>query len=667
MTTASAAAPRHDALDEAFQALARASTSAGRLAGLGTVLVAAGARSGAARVSAADRVVERCESDPAARAALARALTALFRESSTLGLLAESGLPNDRGLWKETTDRLARKLLPRPRDEHDLARALDWFLPRRRDLGALAQFAGDDLVRLILCLARAGLDSRPLTEAACDALVLLATRIAALGLTEEMRERADSPSVLASPFHRLMLATQDVLAARERQAGVPEALAAWKACAIDVRAACDAVHAHLEGAGVSLDLVFSIDAIDACLSRMQELLAVLTAADREAGARAAAGLLLRLLAGWQADSSLRELLRANTRLLARRVIDRAGRTGEHYITTTRREYVAMLASAAGGGVLTAITAAFKLVILALGGPLFVQGLLGSLNYAASFVAIQHLGFTLATKQPSMTAATLAGIMSRTGSDRAEELVTHVARIVRSQLAAAGSNIVCVAAGAWALQALWRGMRGTSFLEPHEIEHVLESLHPWHSLTAFHAALTGVLLWLSSVCGGLIENWATFRRIPAAIAEHRWGRRLGTDRLKRAARFVELHLSGWGGNVSLGFLLGMTPSVGRFFGLPLDVRHVTLSTGMLALALSSLGPGCLAAPGALPALLGIGVIFVLNLSVSFGLALVLAMRARDVQAADRRAFLSALGRRLAHSPWEFLVPPQDARAEPGHRH
>ena len=31
---------------------------------------------------------------------------------------------------------------------------------------------------------------------------------------------------------------------------------------------------------------------------------------------------------------------------------------------------------------------------------------------------------------------------------------------------------------------------------------------------------------------------------------------------------------------LVFMLGMTPSIGHFFGLPLDVRHVTLSTGTL---------------------------------------------------------------------------------------
>ena len=406
---------------------------------------------------------------------------------------------------------------------------------------------------------------------------------------------------------------------------------------------------------------------EALLRESEQLIAVLTATSREDRARAVAGLWHDLVQAKRSDASLRALLGQNVRLLARKVIERAGKTGEHYITTTRREYFAMLASAAGGGLLTTLTSAFKLLILALGGPLFVQGLLSGLNYAASFVAIQHLGCTLATKQPSMTAAALAGIMRRTGPDATQELVTHVARIVRSQLAAAVSNIVFVALGAWVFHLLWTTARGAPFLAPDEADHVLESLHPWHSLTVFYAALTGVLLWLSSLAGGSIENWAVYRRIPAAIAEHRLGARVGVEKLRRLARFVELHLSGWGGNVSLGFLLGMTPVLGKFFGLPLDVRHVTLSTGTLALAVLDLGGEGLRDPRVWPAMLGIALIFVLNLGVSFGLALRVALRARDVEAASRRDFARALFLRITTAPLEFVFPPRDVRAESARVH
>jgi site-specific recombinase len=54
--------------------------------------------------------------------------------------------------------------------------------------------------------------------------------------------------------------------------------------------------------------------------------------------------------------------------------------------------------------------------------------------------------------------------------------------------------------------------------------------------------------------------------------------LGPERAVRAARIIEDNVAALGGNVSLGILLGMEPVIATFFGLPLEVRHVTLSTG-----------------------------------------------------------------------------------------
>jgi site-specific recombinase len=113
------------------------------------------------------------------------------------------------------------------------------------------------------------------------------------------------------------------------------------------------------------------------------------------------------------------------------VIERAGRTGEHYVTSSRREYWRMLGSAAGGGVITAGTAIGRFLIKWGQFPLFVDGALSSLLYAGSFLLIQFLGFTLATKQPSMTAAALAGtIRDQAGPDRLTDLVALIARISR---------------------------------------------------------------------------------------------------------------------------------------------------------------------------------------------------------------------------------------------
>ena len=57
-------------------------------------------------------------------------------------------------------------------------------------------------------------------------------------------------------------------------------------------------------------------------------------------------------------------------------------------------------------------------------------------------------------------------------------------------------------------------------------------------------------------------------------------------------------------------------MGEFLGIPLDVRHVTLNTGTLALAAASFGHDWLYRGWFFRTLYGIAVTFALNLGVSF---------------------------------------------------
>ena len=96
---------------------------------------------------------------------------------------------------------------------------------------------------------------------------------------------------------------------------------------------------------------------------------------------------------------------------------------------------------------------------------------------------------------------------------------------------------------------------------------------------------------------------------------------------------------------------MTPVVGRFFGIPLEVRHVTLSTGSLALAGCTLG---FTAPHFFAALSGIGVMLALNFGVSFACALFVALRARGINHAGR-SLLRAIIVRFVKEPLPFFLP------------
>ncbi len=79
------------------------------------------------------------------------------------------------------------------------------------------------------------------------------------------------------------------------------------------------------------------------------------------------------------------------------------------------------------------------------------------------------------------------------------------------------------------------------------------------------------------------------------------------------------------------MLGMTLLVGMFFGLPLDMRRVDADDGTVAFAAASLGRDYFSQGWFIESLAGVGVIFVLNLTTSFAIALLLAMRAYDISA------------------------------------
>lgn len=67
----------------------------------------------------------------------------------------------------------------------------------------------------------------------------------------------------------------------------------------------------------------------------------------------------------------------------------------------------MLTAGAGGGLVIAALAFIKIQVVSLGLAPGYQAFRVSLNYGIGFVLIHLLHFTVATKQPAMTAALLA--------------------------------------------------------------------------------------------------------------------------------------------------------------------------------------------------------------------------------------------------------------------
>ncbi len=581
----------------------------------------------------------------------------LLLEMDCVSLFAEAGIPSDHSLTTEIGRRISARLLPSAREQADASKLLVTAYPNKRTVNRFLSIPPDLFHRLITILTPSG-DPKFASHEYLDlqqALRLLSSRVAALGLNPEVRARSSDLPVAESPFYQIVAATEEVIVATTPdEASI--ALARWRGMVQHCRAEMVLVHQHMENAGVSVELIFDLRKISACLARMESIVEVLAASDHDAKIAAVHGLLGQLMEGRLYDLSLSSLLRENLNLIARKMVERTGHSGEHYIAHDRKEYKHMWTAAIGGGLLTVLTAAIKLRVYDAHFPMFVEGFAAGTNYAVSFITLQMFGLILATKQPAATAATFAGIIrEHRGIERENKITEFVSRITSTQLAAALGNVLAVGIGAVIFERLWRLIFSQSYLSVETATHVYETLNPTASGTAFYAVVTGVILWIAALAGGWCENFAVYYRLTDAVAQHPLGLQVGQGRMKKISRTVQRNLGGWSTSIVLGYLLGFTPVIGNFFGVPLDVRHVTLSTGTLALSVAHFGVSSMERGWFYEAVAGIAVIFVLNLFVSFSIAAYVGLRAYNVSGREQWQILRYLVTDGLKSPLRFLWP------------
>jgi site-specific recombinase len=599
------------------------------------------------------------ERDEALKAEFQARWFGMLREVEAVSLFAESGLPRHSGLMAETMRRIFQRLLPSAREEHDAGRLFAYIFSSRR---AVERFSNlpDAVFTSMEQLLRPGNDlasTQRLNRDVRQGLCLLAARVCGRGATEAVRRRSSAEDFEESPFYGLLFRTRRLVDAPDAVERVRESVL-WTEAVGRCREELYQVHVHMEDAGVSSTVVFDLRSIEATLDRMELLADFFVHGEAQADGSGAAGrsLLRALVRGRFEDTRLSYLFRQNLNLLARKTVERTGRGGEHSIAHTHAEYGRMWVAAAGGGFLTVFTAALKMKVLEGHFPLFVEGLFISLDYSVSFVLLQIFGFALATKQPSMTAATLAGIVrDNRGMARYSKIAEFAADICRTQLAAAFGNIITVCIGAVIFEKVWERLFKTHYLPQASAQHVYQTLHPFTSGTAIFAAFTGVILWMAAMIGGWFENFLVYHRIPEAIRQHPVGTRVGAARLNRFADWLERNIAGWSTSISLGMLLGFSPVLARFFGISLDVRHVTLSTGTLALAAARFGTSSFRHGWFYYAVAGIGVTFILNLSVSFAIASIVALRAYDIPRREQLKIAGYIVRDFLQSPLAFVVP------------
>ena len=583
-------------------------------------------------------------------------------------LLADHGFAPRTAFLSEFGHRMRRKLLPGTPETTDLAELFNLLLPTAFDVQWIKALDTATLQRMQATLLDEN-DGERWSAELMDALTYCVSQVSATGFASEVRVRMSPQAQRDRAFHALPAALESLRqAVQQHGPRSPQALQAAGALSelLDAcRHAAYTVYAHLEDHGVSVGIVFRLRQLRERIVRIKVLLDCLQS---EQPGRANAALLADLVQVGLDSRSIRALIAASSHLTAAKVAERSAESGEHYITRNRAEYSDMLGKAAGGGAVLGLTTWIKFSLYGLTLSAFWAGFAAGLNYAVSFVLIMLLHFTVATKQPAVTApAMVAKLRDIKATGAVRRFVDEVANLFRSQVAAILGNIGLVIPVVLLISAVLHFTTGSAMIDTAKAEHTLHDLHILGPTLLF-AAFTGVLLFASSIIAGWMENWFVLHKLDSAMAHNpRFTDVLGRERAGRWAGFMRRNISGLTANISLGFMLGLTPAFAQFFGLGLDVRHVTLSAGQVSAAGFALGLDVLSQPAFWSAVAAVVLVGPINLTVSFYLAFQLALRSQNISQVNRRLIRAALWRRLRVAPMSFLVPPanppEDDDADP----
>lgn len=367
-------------------------------------------------------------------------------------------------------------------------------------------------------------------------------------------------------------------------------------------------------------------------------------------------LMFNILSYKSHKNNISELFNDSTRMISHLITNHTAETGSHYITSNRRQYMKMFMKASGGGIIVGALCVLKMLYGFMPGSDFFHAFLYSLNYAMGFVMIYLMGFTLATKQPAMTAATMTKVLSEQGNTKRNntEFADLVSKLFRSQFIAFVGNVLLAFPVAMAI-IYGLDVFFSQNLAVEKSEKLLKDLDPFNSKAILHASIAGFYLFISGIISGNIGNNSVFFQIPDRIAKNQSIKRVfGAKFAKKLSNYYAKNWAGIVSNFWFGVFLGATAPIGLFFGLDLDIRHITFAAGNFALGLYGKDFNVDSYTFWI-ALLTVFIIGFFNFLVSFSLSMFLAFRSRKLNFGEVGEIYREIFRYFLKNPLKFFIP------------
>ena len=408
--------------------------------------------------------------------------------------------------------------------------------------------------------------------------------------------------------------------------------------------------------GISSKINQSLLKIRQQLKRIQDIIPILVVDTEEDILTNSKNLVSNTLKYNSHRNNIRELIDDSTRLISHLITSHTAETGTHYIATSPKEYLKMFWKASGGGIIVGFLCIFKMMMSYSHGSEFSHAVLYSLNYAFGFIIIYLLGFTLATKQPAMTAATMAKVLHDESSSEKnyKEFANLVAKLSRTQFIAFVGNVLWSFPVALAIIYGMDWFRDENFAAA-KADKLLKDLNPIESKAILHACIAGFFLFISGIISGNISNSSIFNQIPERISQSPFlNQVIGAKNSKKLSDFYTKHWAGIISNFWFGIFLGVIAPLGVFLGLDLDIRHITFSAGNFALALYGKGFDIDTYTFVI-SLVTIFLIGAFNFIVSFGLSMLLAFRSRKVNFGELTIIHKTILKYFIKNPLRFFIP------------
>ncbi len=591
----------------------------------------------------------------------------IFKERKFKNILSDAGILQNTHFFKEIKKRSIAKILPFQPDKNTLEFILNQVFYSRKDCDWLAEIPMEEWLSLYDLLQLDSIydeksDNSFILEM-LQSIRLIMQRMSGRALETDVikmipeYENYDSPfEVLEKEFDLI----EETLISNENFF-LNSANIDYKQINIILIQCEDFVNQAYKNSskyGISLNVNQSLLRIRQQIKRLKSIFPFLILDTDEDKRIKSISFFLKLVKYNCIKNNVRKLINESTQLISYEITQHTAKTGEHYITKGSKEYFNMLSSAIGGGVIVGILCVIKLLLSKVETSDFGHALLYSLNYAIGFTAIYLLGYTLATKQPAMTAAALIQSIEKdqlnSNDLKYKSFANLFARLFRSQFIAFVGNVIFAFPVALLIIYGVDYAFGLSF-PAEKWDHLLTDLSPIHSAAIFHAAIAGLFLFLSGIISGSVSNSNKHNKLYFRIQENPTLKMsFGKKKTAQIANWFERRWAGVASNIWFGFFMGTTASIGIFLGLNLDIRHITFASGNLALGL--FGNDFQISNSLLFwGIFGIGIIGFVNFIVSFLLSLFLAFRSRNIPASDLRFLFKAVWKHFKAHPMSFFFP------------